>query len=264
MLYCGSFSASLHMVSLCFPCSVHGSGLSFQWECLLTGLSSNCLICFIHYFLEFSYEFQSVSPLVDFWQTFFIFSIFLIICMILRWLFCHLELPCFPSMFTWLSCHFTSLWWQVLQGLLPCVWWNFFHSSWGLFLLYSVEFPPLSFLPLVPVMFQTLCAPAVSPVGCPTVLTSFPDAAASPVSYLTVLASLSNVVTPSSVFSCSWLSAMFLHVATCLVICYMMSLMVIHMLPPYFRIHPRSAIDLALRCFSSLFQCLPLSCLFDI
>ena len=26
----GSVSASLHMVSLCFPCSMHGSGLAFQ------------------------------------------------------------------------------------------------------------------------------------------------------------------------------------------------------------------------------------------
>ena len=38
----GSVSASWCMVSLHFPCSVHGSGLSFQQECLLTGLLSNC------------------------------------------------------------------------------------------------------------------------------------------------------------------------------------------------------------------------------
>ena len=31
-------------------------------------------------------------------------------------------------------------------------------------------------------------------------------------------------------------------------------------LPPYFRIHPRSAIDLSLTYFSSLLQCLPLGC----
>ena len=43
-LYCGSFSASLHMVSLCFPFSMCDSGLSFWWECLLTGLLSNCSI----------------------------------------------------------------------------------------------------------------------------------------------------------------------------------------------------------------------------
>ena len=35
-------------------------------------------------------------------------------------------------------------------------------------------------------------------------------------------------------------------------------------LPPYFRIHPRSAIDLALTHFSSLFKCLPLGCPFSI
>ena len=32
----------LCMVSLHFPCSMHGSGLSFQRECLLSGLLSNC------------------------------------------------------------------------------------------------------------------------------------------------------------------------------------------------------------------------------
>ena len=88
---------------------------------------------FIHYFLQFSYEFHLVSPLVAFWQTFFVFGFFLITCVILRWLFCHLSLKCFPSTFSWLSCHFMSLWWQGLWELLPCAWWNFFHLSWGLF-----------------------------------------------------------------------------------------------------------------------------------
>ena len=37
----GSVSASLHMLSLCFPCSVHGSGLSFQQEGLLADFLSN-------------------------------------------------------------------------------------------------------------------------------------------------------------------------------------------------------------------------------
>ena len=37
----GSISASLHRASLCFPCSVHGSGLSFWQECLLAGFLSN-------------------------------------------------------------------------------------------------------------------------------------------------------------------------------------------------------------------------------
>ena len=87
----------------------------------------------------------------------------------------------------------------------------------------------------VSVMVWMLCAPAVSPVGCPTVLasllnvatspvscltalTSLPNAVTSSVSYLTVLASLSDVVGSPSVFSCSQPSAVFLHVATHLVI----------------------------------------------
>ena len=87
----------------------------------------------------------------------------------------------------------------------------------------------------VPVTFQMLCVPGVSPVGCLTVfaslpnvaaspvsfltvLTSLPNAVASPVSYLTVLALLPDVVASSSMSSCSWLSAVFLRVATHLVI----------------------------------------------
>ena len=106
----------------------------------------------------------------------------------------------------------------------------------GLVPMYSVEFPPLSSLPLqCLVVVWMLCVPAISPVGCPTALASLPDVAASPVSCLTVLALLPNVVTSPvscltvlvllpgvvgspSVFSFSWLSAMFLHVATRLVI----------------------------------------------
>ena len=40
----GCVSASLHMVPLHFPCSMCGSGLSFQQECFLTDLLSNCSI----------------------------------------------------------------------------------------------------------------------------------------------------------------------------------------------------------------------------
>ena len=50
--------------------------------------------CFIHYILEFSYESHSVSPSVGIWWTFFVFSFFLITCVILRWLFCCLCLTC--------------------------------------------------------------------------------------------------------------------------------------------------------------------------
>ena len=85
--------------------------------------------CFIHYLLEFSYEFQLISSSVDFWWIFFIFWLFLITCMILRWLFCHLLLLYFFSMIVWPSCHFTSLQWQVSQDLLPCVQWSFLHPS---------------------------------------------------------------------------------------------------------------------------------------
>ena len=67
------------------------------------------LNCFIHYFLEFSYEFQSVSSSAGFWQVFLVFWLFLITFMILRWLFCHLLLSYFSSMLTWLSCHFMTL-----------------------------------------------------------------------------------------------------------------------------------------------------------
>ena len=62
--------------------------------------------CFIHYLLEFSYEFQSVSSLTGFQWVFLIVQLFWITFMILRWLFCHLSLLYFPSTLTWLSCHF--------------------------------------------------------------------------------------------------------------------------------------------------------------
>ena len=85
--------------------------------------------CLIHYILEIFYEFHLVSPLVDLWQTFFIFWFFLITFMMWGWLFCHLLLLYFSSTVTWLSCHFMSFWWQALRDLLPCVWWNLFHHS---------------------------------------------------------------------------------------------------------------------------------------
>ena len=40
----GGMSASLHMIFLCYSCSMFGSGLFFQPVCLLTGLLSNCTI----------------------------------------------------------------------------------------------------------------------------------------------------------------------------------------------------------------------------
>ena len=144
----------------------------------LVRVSSHWLVkqlfnCFVHYFLEFSYEFQSVSPSVDFWQTLFIFSIFLITCVILRWIFCHLLLTCFPSMFTWLSFHFMSLWWQASQGLLPCAQWNFFHLSWGLFLCTQWSFLHSPFFHYgacnIPDALCTCCLPSRSPY-CPHIV----------------------------------------------------------------------------------------------
>ena len=205
--------------------------------------------CFIHYFLEFSYEFQSVSPSVDFRWTFFIFGIFLITCMIFRWLICCFSLPCFSSMVAWLSCHFMSLQWQVSQDLLLCFQWNFLHSSQSLFLCtwWSFLHPPFfhyiacnvldafcawcfpSRLPYCPcIAAQCGCFPSKLPY-CPRIA-SWCSSFSSKLPYcLTVLALLPDMVTPSSVFSCSWSSAMFLHVTTHLVIfIYMMLLMVIH------------------------------------
>ena len=88
----------------------------------------------------------------------------------------------------------------------------------------------------------------------------------SPVSFLTVLPSLPDAVVSSSTSSFSWPSAMFLHVAARLVIfLYMMPFTGFSPMPPlYFRIYPRSPIDLALTRFPSLFQCLSLSCPFSV
>ena len=85
--------------------------------------------CFIHKFLKFFDEFHSVSLAIDFWWTLFVFFVFLITCMIWGWLVCHFSLPYFPSTIAWLSCHFTSICWQVSQGFFPCIRWNFFHRS---------------------------------------------------------------------------------------------------------------------------------------
>ena len=134
----------------------------------------------------------------------------------------------------------------------------------------------------VSVMVWMLCAPAVSPVGCPTVLasllnvatspvscltalTSLPNTVTSSVSYLTVLASLSDVVGSPSVFSCSQPSAVFCMLPhTWSYLLYDVVDGYSQMPLPYFRIHPRSAIDLSLTHFSSLFHCLLLGCLFGI
>ena len=84
--------------------------------------------CFIHYLLEFSDEFQSVSSLAGFWQIFFIIQFFLITFVFLRWLICCLLLSYSFSTLTWNSCQFASLSWWTSRDLFPCVWWNFFHS----------------------------------------------------------------------------------------------------------------------------------------
>ena len=174
--------------------------------------------CFVHYFLEFSYEFQLVSPLLDFWWTLFVFSIFLITCVILRWLFCHLWLMCFPHTFAWHSCHFMSLWWQALWDLFPCAQWNFFHLSWGLFpcIWWSFLHSPLFHYSACngPDALCTCHLPSRLPY-CPHIIA---QCGHSPSKCLTVLTSLPNVVGFPSTFSCSQPSAVFLHVATRLVI----------------------------------------------
>ena len=126
MLFCGSLSASLCMVSLCFSCSTLSSGLFFQQECLLTGLLSNCSIALF----IISWNSLMNSSLSALWLTsnkFFIICLFWITFVILRWLFCLLSLLYFVNTLAWLSCHFMSLCWQASQDLLLCAQWNFFQ-----------------------------------------------------------------------------------------------------------------------------------------
>ena len=102
----GSISASLHMVPLCFPCSMCGSDLSFQRECLLTDLLSNCSIAwFIASWKSFMNSTWSALRLTSdklslssnsSWALSWSWG----------WLLCHLSWPYFSSMVTWLSYHF--------------------------------------------------------------------------------------------------------------------------------------------------------------
>ena len=85
---------------------------------------------------------------------------------------------------------------------------------------------------------------------------------ASPVSFLTVLTLGSNWYLPPLLLlvvhnypSCF---CMLLHIWSYFFIC--CCWLVYQILPTYFRVHPRSSIDLSLTCFLSLLQCLLLSC----
>ena len=240
--YWGSLSASLYMVSSCFPCFMGSSGFSFQWECLLAGLLSNCSIAlFIISWNSLMKSSQSALQL-----TSDELSLSLVSSWSLVWSWggssaashCHT----FPSQL--LDSPVTSCRSSDRHcGTCSCVFGGISSTQHGACscVLGGVSSTLLSSFS-VPVMFWLLCASDVSPVGCLTVLallpnaaaspvscltvlTSFPDVVPSPVSYLTVLTLLPDAVAPSSIFSCSQPSAVFLHVATCLVIfVYMMSL----------------------------------------
>ena len=235
MLCCGSLSASLCMVSLHFPCSMRGSGLSFQQKCLLAGLSSNCSIAL--FIISWNSLMNSSRLALQ------LTSDELSSSLVFSW-----SLAC-----SWGSSSATSCWHAFPARLLDspvtsCLSGDRHHGACSHVLggvssthcgacscvLGGVSSTLLSSV-TVPVTVQTLCVPAVSPVGCPTVLTlllnvatppvscltvltSLPNAVASLVSCLTVLALLPNAVGSPSIFSCSQLSAMFLHVAAHLVI----------------------------------------------
>ena len=114
-------------------------------------------------------------------------------------------------------------------------------------------------------MLKTIC---IKTIAC-RLLVEIPSsnltAVASPVSCLTVLASL-----PDAHFSLYVLLLMVIgHVfACCCTLGHIRLYDVVDgesLMPPlYFRICPRSSNDLALTCFLSLFQCLLLGCLFGI
>ena len=180
---CGSFSASWHMVSLHFACSMHSSGLSFQQECLLLGLLSNCSIALF----IISWNSLMNSSLSALQLTSDELSSSSDSSWSLLWSWggssatscCHtLPVQLLDSPVTLhLSvdrCHGTRS--HVFGGI----------SST---LLSSIT---------VPVMSQTLCVPGVPPVGFLTVLTSLPNVVASPVSQIKHFWSLSRTEYPAA------------------------------------------------------------------
>ena len=230
MFVCGGMSASLCMVFLCFSCSMFGSGLSFWWVCLLAGLLSNCSI------VLFTVSWNSLmnSSLSALWLVSNEFSSSSNSSWSLSWSWggsfatscCHtlsVHLPDIP-----VSSHLS-----VDRCLRTC------------FLVFGGISSTLLSSITASVMSLMLCVSGVSPV-----------------SFLTVLASLPNAAASSSSSCSSQLSIMFLCVTTHLVIfLYMLLLIGLSPIPPmYFRIHPRSSIDLSLTHFLSLLQYLLLGC----
>ena len=160
----GSISASLHIVSLCFPCSVHSSGLSFQQECLLTGLLSNCSIAlFIASWNSFMNSIQSAL-----WLT----SDELSSSSNSSW-----SLPWSRDSFYTASCCHTFTVWLVDSPVISCL------SVEGCHRTCSCMFSGISSTLLssvtVPVTSQMLCASGTSPVSFLTVSISTSDAAGS-------------------------------------------------------------------------------------
>ena len=190
--------------------------------------------CFIHYFLEFSYEFQSVSS---------------------------------SSGFQWVSSSSDS------SGSLSWSWAGSSATSHcHTFPVHLVASPVTSHLSVdrhhrtCPHVLGGISSTLLSSVTAPVTSLTLCASGVSPVSFLTVLTSLPNAIVSSFTSSCSQPSVVFLHVATCLVIFLdMMPLIGLSPMPlPYFRICPRSPIDLLLTCFPSLLQCLLLGCPFSI
>ena len=149
------------------------------------------------------------------------------------------------------SCHFTSLWQHVSWGLFLYVWWGLLHPS-------SFCYTPCN----VPDALCAWCFPSRLPY-CP---------------HIAVWCGHFSSKLPYCSRIAAWCSSSFLyillfkavsHVFAC---CCMLGHIHLYdvvdgesLMPPlYFRICPRSAIDLMLTHFSSLLQCLPLGCLLSI
>ena len=164
-LYCGSLSASLCMVSLCFPCSVHGSGLSFGQECLLAGLLRNCSIALF----IISWNSLMNSSWSTLWLTSDKLSSFLVSSWSLVWSWDgSYATSCCPTFPVWFlnspvtsclssyRCHRTCS--HVFGRVSSTCCSTCSHVFGG----FPSTHPPSV---TVPVMLQTLCAPGVSPVG---------------------------------------------------------------------------------------------------
>ena len=183
---CGSLSASLCMVSLCFLCSVHSSYLSFRQECLLAGLLSNCSIAlFILSWNSLMNSSQSALRL-----TSDKLSLSLVSSWSLVWSWGGSSVAsCCHTFLVWLldspvTSHLSG---DRHHGTCSCVFGGVSSTRHGAcsHVLGGVSSTLISSI-TVPVTFQRLCVPDVSPVGCLTVLASLPNVVTFPVSCLTV------------------------------------------------------------------------------